>query len=132
MKKYIIKEALAYIFTGFYIAFLISAILDVTDIYGGSIGDMMGPKLFIGIATLPLIIFYFVSGVIKKDLHFIIFIIVFAVLFEGLIAQPLIKRNGMPILVLLIAMPLVHLAIFYIPRIFIKKIFGKRKKDKDL
>lgn len=120
------KELLVYVFTGFYIGFFISAFVAVSDICGGEGSiKVWGPLGFLIIATVLLMIYYFVSKLIKKDLLFILIIVVFAVAFEGLIAQPLIKRNIMDLLVLLIAMPIVHLAIFYLPRVIVKKIFKK-------
>jgi len=127
MKKINFKELLVYVFSGFYIGFLISAVLDVTDICGGgSTVSAWGPRSFIGIATLLLVVFYFISKKIKKDLYFIALIVVFAIIFEGLIAQPLIKGTKVDFLTLVLALSVIHSAIFYFPRVLTRKIFKQK------
>jgi len=122
-----IKKLLIYIAIGFYIGFLISAVLDTSDICGGENSiSLWGPFGFILIATILLIIFFSISEAIEKDRYFIVIIIIFGILFEKLIAQPYIKQNQLSVFAGYIIMPLIHLAIFYIPRILIKKIFNKK------
>jgi len=122
-----IRKLLIYIAIGFYIGFLISAVLDPSDICGGKNSiSLWGPFGFILVATILLILFFFVSEAIKKDKYFIILIIIFGILFEKFVAQPYIKQNQLSAFADYIVMPLIHLAIFYIPRILIKKIFNKK------
>ncbi len=122
-----IKKLLIYILIGFYIGFIISAVLDPSDICGGNKSiKIWGPLGFILIATTLLILFFFISESIKKDRYFITLIIVFGILFEKFIAQPYIKQNNLSTFADYIIMPLIHLAIFYIPRILVKKILNKK------
>ncbi len=123
MKKIKITELLIYIFCGFYIGFFISALADITDICGSPEAiNFWGPKGFLVVATVILIFYYFVSKFVKKDLHFIIIVVIIAVLFEGLVAQPYIKRDNMDFIELWAAMPIVHFLIFYPPRVLIRKL----------
>lgn len=122
MKK--INKLLVYVLIGFYIGFLISAVLDPSDICGGNNSiKIWGPVGFILIATILLALFFFVSEKIRRDSYFIILIILFGILFEKFIAQPYIKQNELSAFADYIIMPLIHLAIFYIPRILVRKIF---------
>ena len=116
-------KLIIYVVTGFYLGYLISALLDITDICGSEQSvSYWGPKGFLTVATLLLVIYYFISYFIKKDLYFIFTVIIIAIIFEGLVAQPYIKGNEMNFFELWMAMPIVHIIIFYIPRLFLKKV----------
>jgi len=122
MKK--ASKLLMYVLIGFYIGFLISAVLDPSDICGGNDSiRIWGPIGFTLVATGLLVLFFFVSEHIKKDSYFIILIILFGICFEKFIAQPYIKQNELSAFADYIIMPLIHLAIFYIPRILVRRIF---------
>ena len=119
------RELIVYIAIGFFIGFLISAVFAPGGDICGSKESLSSPLVFISIATGLLIIFFFVSKLIEKDLYFIPIIIAFAILFEYFIAQPYIVKSNLNFAEFLIGIPLVHLSIFYVPRILVRKIFKK-------
>lgn len=125
MRKFNWRELVAYVTIGFFIGFLISAAFAPGGDICGSGESLSSPLIFISIATGLLIIFFFVSNVIKKDRYFILIIIAFAILFEYLIAQPYVVKSNLNSVELIIGMPLVHLAIFYVPRVIVRKMFKK-------
>ncbi len=119
------RKLTVYIAIGFFIGFLISAVFAPGGDICGSGESLSSPLIFISIATCLLIIFFFVSNFIEKDIYFISIIVVFAILFEYFIAQPYIVKSDLSFIEFFVAMPLVHLAIFYVPRVLVREIFKK-------
>ena len=117
-KRFSILEWFVWICMTFYITYLFS-VVDVKDVCNDARG-------FVIAWTLIFTVFYFVNKVIKKDWHFVLLAVILGMGFEYFIIQPMRPDRDPTMILMWVFMIIAYVAMFYIPRILLRKVFEEK------
>lgn len=118
-KRFSFLEWFVWICMTFYITYLFS-VIDVKDVCNDARG-------FVIVWTLIFTAFYFVNKIIKKDWQFVSLAVVLGMAFEYFIIQPIRLDRDVTSILMWVFMVIAYVAMFYVPRILLRKMFDKRK-----
>jgi len=121
-KRFSFLEWFVWICLTFYITYLFS-VIDVKDICNDARG-------FVIAWTLIFTAFYFLNKLIKKDWQFVSLAVVLGMAFEYFIIQPIRPDRDVTSILMWVVMVIAYIAMFYIPRILLRKIFREKRREK--